>query len=54
MHVEDSQLINQPVHNVFNYVADPQTLPQWSGPAVEVRDLQPNKAGELLDLCCVV
>ncbi len=48
MHVEDSQVINQPVQKVFNYVADTRTLPQWSGPAVEVRDLQPNKAGELL------
>ena len=48
MHVEDSRVINQPVQKVFNYVADPRTFPQWSGPAVEVRDLQSNKAGELL------
>ena len=47
MHVEDSQLINQPVQNVFNYVADPRTLPQWSGPTVEVRDIQQNAPGAL-------
>jgi len=49
MHVEDSRVINQPVQKVFNYVADPRTLPEWSGAAVEVRDLQytsPGKLGE--------
>ena len=48
MHVEESVVIDQPVQEVFNYVADPRTLPQRSGSTVEVRDLQPNKAGELL------
>ncbi len=47
MHLEESRVINQPVQKVFNYVADPRTLPQWSGPAVEVRDLQQNAPGEL-------
>jgi uncharacterized membrane protein len=47
MHVEDSPLINQPVQKVFNYVADTRTLPQWSGPAVEVRDIQQDTLGEL-------
>ncbi len=47
MHVEESRVINQPVQKVFNYVADTRTLPQWSGPAVEVRVLQQNTLGEL-------
>ena len=47
MHVEDNRVINQPVQKVFNYLADPRTLPQWSGPAVEVRVLQQNTPGQL-------
>ena len=49
MHVEESGVIDQPTEKVFNYVADPVNLPNWSGAAVEVRDLKqniPGKSGE--------
>ena len=40
MHVEESEVIDQPTEKVFNYVADPVNLPKWSGAAVEVHDVQ--------------
>lgn len=49
MHIEESGVIGRPVEKVFDYVADPMNLPQWSGAAVEVRDVQhasPGKLGE--------
>ncbi len=46
MHIEESGVIDQPAEKVFNYVADPVTLPKWSGPAVEVRDLKHNMPGK--------
>jgi uncharacterized membrane protein len=49
MHIEDSGVINRPVQEVFDYVADPENLPEWSGAAVDVRDVQhasPGKPGQ--------
>ncbi len=46
MHVEESGVVNQPVELVFDYVADPVNLPEWSGAAVEVRDLEQTTPGE--------
>ncbi len=37
MRVEESVEINRPVEEVFAYVSDPQTLPEWSGIVLEVR-----------------
>ena len=37
MRVEESVEINRPVEEVFTYVSDPQTLPEWSGTVIEVQ-----------------
>ena len=31
MRIEESVEINRPPEEVFNYVANPQNLPEWSG-----------------------
>ncbi len=45
MRVEESVEINRPLREVFDYVANPQKLPEWSGLAIEVRDT-PEPLGE--------
>ena len=47
MHFEDSVLIDQPVEKVFDYIANPQNIPKWSGPPIEVRDVQQSMPGQL-------
>ena len=47
MHVEDSKVIDRSVRKVFDYVADPANLPEWSGAAVDVRDIQHARPGKL-------
>jgi ligand-binding SRPBCC domain-containing protein len=37
MHVEESVVINRPPEEVFDYVANRENLPEWSGPIQEVR-----------------
>ena len=39
MRVEESIEINRPLEEVFDYMANPQNLPEWTGPAVEVGDV---------------
>ena len=46
MRSEESGVVNRPVEKVFGYLADPLNLPEWSGAAVEVRDLKQNTPGE--------
>ena len=46
MRAEESGVVNRPVEKVFGYLADPLNLPEWSGAAVEVRDLKQNTPGE--------
>ena len=38
MRVEESVEIKLPPQVVFDYVANPQNLPEWSGLAIEVKD----------------
>ena len=40
MHFEASVEIARPVEQVFDYVTDLENLPEWTGPVVEVRDVQ--------------
>jgi uncharacterized protein YndB with AHSA1/START domain len=40
VHFEASVEIEQPVEKVFDYVTDPETLSEWAGPVIEVRDVQ--------------
>ena len=47
MHVAESGVINRPIEKVFDYVADPVNLPEWSGAAVDVRDVQHASPGKL-------
>jgi uncharacterized protein YndB with AHSA1/START domain len=37
MRVEESVEIDRPIAEVFEYVSDPQNLPEWSGMVIEVR-----------------
>jgi uncharacterized membrane protein len=37
MHVEESVVINRPLQEVFDYVANRETLPEWSASIQEVR-----------------
>jgi uncharacterized membrane protein len=47
MHVEESIEIDRPVEEVFAYVANPENLPEWSGPAIEAKDAPgPLKEGD--------
>ncbi len=36
MRIEESVEINRPPDEVFNYVANPENLPEWSGIVLEV------------------
>lgn len=47
MHVEGSGVLNRPVQEVFDYVANPANLPEWSGAAVGVRGIQHASPGKL-------
>ena len=38
MRVEESVEINRPPQEVFDYVANPNNLPEWSSLAIEVKD----------------
>src|ERR687885_255880 len=40
MHFEASVEIARPVERVFSYVTDLENFPEWTGPVVEVRDVQ--------------
>lgn len=40
VHFQASVEIARPVDKAFDYVADPENLPEWTGPIVEVRDVQ--------------
>ncbi len=46
MRVEESVEINRPVEEVYEYVANPENLPEWSGMAIETRKDTP---GPLLE-----
>jgi uncharacterized membrane protein len=47
MRVEENIEIDRPVEEVFAYVANPENLPEWSGPAIEVKDVPgPLKEGD--------
>jgi uncharacterized membrane protein len=46
MRAEESAVVDRPVEKVFGYVADSLNLPEWSGAAVEVRDLKHHMPGE--------
>ncbi len=37
MRIEESVEINRPLEEVFNYVANPENLPEWSGIVLEVQ-----------------
>ena len=37
MRIEESVEINRPLEEVFDYVADPENLPEWSGIVLEVQ-----------------
>ncbi len=37
MRIEESVEINRPLEEVFNYVANPENLPEWSSIVLEVR-----------------
>ena len=38
MRVEESIEIRRPLNEVFDYVANPENLPEWSSLAIEVKD----------------
>ncbi|MDQ3863365.1 MAG: SRPBCC family protein [Actinomycetota bacterium] len=47
MRVEESVEINRPSNEVFDYVANPGNLPEWSGLAIEVKDVpEPLREGD--------
>ncbi len=35
--VEDSIVVARPIEDVFDYLTDPETLPEWQGSALEAR-----------------
>jgi uncharacterized protein YndB with AHSA1/START domain len=39
MRVEESVQIDRPPQEVFDYVSNPENLPEWSGLAIEVKDV---------------
>jgi uncharacterized protein YndB with AHSA1/START domain len=43
MRVEESVEINRPVDEVFEYVANPENLPEWSGIVLEVHKEDPQR-----------
>jgi uncharacterized membrane protein len=46
MRIEESVQINCPLEEVYEYVADPQNLPEWTGTVIETRKETP---GPLLE-----
>ncbi len=46
MRIEESVQINRPLEEVYEYVANPENLPEWAGTAIEVRKDTP---GPLLE-----
>ena len=46
MRVEESVEINRPVEEVFSYVSTLENLPEWAGPALEVRKDTPGPPKE--------
>ena len=40
VHFEASIEIERPVEQVFDYTTNPENLPEWAGPVIEVRDVQ--------------
>ena len=47
MRVEESIEINRPLEEVFDYMANPENLPEWTGLVVEVGDVQTSTSGPL-------
>jgi uncharacterized membrane protein len=47
MRVEESIEINRPLEEVFDYMANPENLPEWTGLVVEVGDVQKSTSGQL-------
>jgi len=41
MRVEESVEINRPVEEVYDYVANPENLPEWAGTVIETRQDTP-------------
>ena len=37
MRIEESVEINRPVEEVYEYVANPENLPEWAGTVIETR-----------------
>ena len=48
MRIEESVQINRPVEEVYEYVANPENLPEWTGTVIETRKDTP---GPLLKGC---
>jgi len=46
MRIEESVQINRPVEEVYEYVANPENLPEWTGTVIETRKETP---GPLLE-----
>ena len=46
MHVEESIEIDRPLNEVFDYVANPENLPEWSSLAIEVDAPEPLNEGD--------
>lgn len=46
MRIEESVEINRPPEEVFDYVADPENLPEWSGIVLEVQKEGPGQPKE--------
>jgi uncharacterized membrane protein len=47
MRVEESIQINRPLEEVFDYTANPENLPEWTGPVIEVCDVRKSSSGQL-------
>ena len=47
MYVEESVEINRPLEEVFDYMANPQNLPEWTGLVIEVGDVHKSTSDQL-------
>ncbi len=46
MRIEESVEINRPLDEVYEYVANPENLPEWAGTAIEIRKETPGPLQE--------
>jgi uncharacterized protein YndB with AHSA1/START domain len=46
MRVEESVQINRPPREVFDYVANPENLPEWAGSSLEIQKDAPGPLGQ--------